>query len=88
MRKTLLFFMMLSAKLAFGQVLDDFSDGNFTSSPAWEGSTAAFKVNTAKQLQTFLSANAQTVTLAVPSMLAVNAQWEFLCSSAYQINYI
>lgn len=77
MRKTLLFFMMLSAKLAFGQVLDDFSDGNFTSSPTWEGSTAAFKVNTAQQLQTFLSANAQTVTLAVPSMLAVNAQWEF-----------
>ena len=78
MRKTLLFFMMLSAKLAFGQVLDDFSDGNFSSNPSWNGNTNAFKVNAQKQLQTLLSASAQTVMLSVPSTFAVNAKWEFL----------
>ncbi|MEE1947176.1 lamin tail domain-containing protein [Pedobacter sp. KR3-3] len=77
MRKTLLFFMMLSAKLAFGQVFDDFSDGNFTSNPAWTGQTNAFRVNSSNQLQTSLSAVAQTVMLAVPSALATNAKWEF-----------
>lgn len=77
MRKTLLFFMMLSAKLAFGQVSDDFSDGNFTSNPTWSGQTNGFKVNGANQLQTSLSAVAQTVMLAVPSMQVANAKWEF-----------
>ncbi len=77
MRKTLLFFMMLSAKLAFGQVSDDFSDGNFTSNPTWSGQTNGFKVNSANQLQTSLSAVAQTVMLAVPSMQVTNAKWEF-----------
>lgn len=77
MRKTLLFFMMLSAKLAFGQVFDDFSDGNFTSNPAWTGQASAFRVNSSNQLQTSLSAAAQTVMLAVPNRLAANARWEF-----------
>lgn len=77
MRKTLLIFMLLSVKLTFGQVVDDFSDGNFTLNPVWVGSTTLFKVNTAKQLQSSLSSTAQTVSLATASNYALNAKWEF-----------
>lgn len=34
-----------------GQIIEDFSDGEITSNPSWEGNTSLFKVNTSKQLQ-------------------------------------
>lgn len=77
MRKTLLFFMLLSVKLTFGQLSDDFSDGNFTSNPAWVGQTSQFMVNTNKQLQSSLSSVAQIVSLSTSNFLALNTQWEF-----------
>lgn len=77
MRKTLLFFMLLSVKLTFGQLSDDFSDGNFTTNPAWVGQTSQFMVNSNKQLQSSLSSVAQIVSLSTSNFLALNTQWEF-----------
>jgi hypothetical protein len=77
MGKTLLFLMLLSVKLTFGQFKDSFDDGDFTSNPSWIGNTALFNVNAAKQLQTRLATVAQTVSLATASQLMVNAKWEF-----------
>lgn len=77
MRKTLLFLMLLSVKLTFGQVSDDFTDGNFTTSPTWLGNQTSFNVNNSKQLQSRLSVNAQTVTLATANAMALNVKWEF-----------
>ncbi|MBB2145617.1 hypothetical protein GM921_08985 [Pedobacter sp. LMG 31464] len=77
MRKSLLFLMLLSVKLTFGQVSDDFSDGNFTTNPNWVGSTSLFNVNATKQLKSSLSATAQTVTLSTANTFATNAKWEF-----------
>jgi hypothetical protein len=77
MRKTLLFLMLLSVKLTTAQVVDDFSDGNFTTNPAWVGGTSLFNVNATKQLQTSLSSTAQTVSLVTANFLAANVQWEF-----------
>jgi flagellar hook assembly protein FlgD len=77
MRKTLLFLMLLSVKLTFGQISDDFTDGNFSINPTWSGYTSQFFVNNSKQLQSKLSANNQTVILSTPSVLALNTKWEF-----------
>ncbi|MFA6275709.1 MAG: lamin tail domain-containing protein [Pedobacter sp.] len=77
MRKSLLFLMLLSVKLTFGQVSDDFSDGNFTTNPSWGGSTSLFNINAAKQLKSSLSSIAQTVTLSTANTYATNAKWEF-----------
>ena len=35
----------------YAQVLDNFSDGNFTDDPVWSGSTGQFIVNASQQLQ-------------------------------------
>ncbi len=47
--KILLFFLVFC--FAYGQVSDDFSDGDFTNNPAWTGNTNLFIVNTQRQLQ-------------------------------------
>ncbi|WP_316768773.1 lamin tail domain-containing protein [Pedobacter frigiditerrae] len=78
MRKTLLFLMLLSVKLTSAQVVDDFSDGNFTSNPAWVGSNSLFNINSSKQLQTSLSSTGQTVSLVTSNLLALNVKCEFL----------
>lgn len=63
--------------LTFGQLQDDFSDGNFTANPAWSGTTANFIVNTSKQLQTTGSA-AATSYLSTPHNLSSlgNKEWD------------
>ena len=83
MRKTLLLFMLLSVKLTFGQLSDDFSDGNFTSNPAWVGQTSQFNVNTNMQLQSSLSSTAQIVSLSTSNFLALNTQWEFFVQMSF-----
>ncbi|MES2651877.1 MAG: lamin tail domain-containing protein [Bacteroidota bacterium] len=77
MRKTLLFLLLLSVKLTFGQFRDNFSDGNFTIHPVWGGQTSLFTVNTFKQLKTSLSAVTQTINLSTSNALALNVKWEF-----------
>jgi hypothetical protein len=37
--------------VCFGQLSDDFSDGDFSGNPVWSGTTAQFIVNASKQLQ-------------------------------------
>src|SRR5258706_1424522 len=48
--KTIIFLVAITT-VCFGQVQDDFSDGDFTGNPAWSGSTSQFIVNASKQLQ-------------------------------------
>jgi hypothetical protein len=42
--------LLLSGQLT-AQVIDNFSDGNFTNNPTWSGTTADFIVNSSQQLQ-------------------------------------
>ncbi|SMO59628.1 lamin tail domain-containing protein [Solitalea koreensis] len=70
----LLFFHFLTAN---AQIVDNFSDGNFNSSPKWEGDTAFFKVNTALQLQSKTATSTQTVSLATGNTFCLNTMWQF-----------
>ncbi len=51
MRYTLLGLLMLKIISANAQVLENFSDGNFTSNPTWNGDVIQFTVNAQQQLQ-------------------------------------
>lgn len=83
MRKTLLFLLLLSVKLTFGQFRDNFSDGNFTANPLWSGQTSLFNINANKQLNSSLSAVAQTISLSTANNLALNVRWDF----SVQLNF-
>ncbi|SFG66502.1 lamin tail domain-containing protein [Pedobacter insulae] len=83
MRKTLLFLLLLCSKLTFGQLHDDFSDGNLTENPTWQGQVSQFYITADKKLRSSLSVTAQTVSIFSANNLALNAKWEF----SVQLNF-
>lgn len=62
--------------VCYGQVYDDFSDGDFSTNPAWLGSIASFTVNSSKQLQ-LSSAVAGASYLSTPFVAASLANYEW-----------
>lgn len=60
------------------QWIDNFTDGNFSSSPSWKGDSTCFIVNTKKQLQ--LSAKSVTGSsyISTVSKVGTKASWSFL----------
>ena len=46
-----IFFLVALTTVCFGQTATIFSDGDYTSSPAWQGTVSQFTVNTSGQLQ-------------------------------------
>ncbi|PSR56155.1 hypothetical protein AHMF7605_22935 [Adhaeribacter arboris] len=78
MRKILLFFFLFYRFISFAQLQEDFTDGNFSQNPVWQGNVEAFIVNPAQQLQSNGPAVTGTqlqLTTASPS--AVDVSWEF-----------
>ncbi|MCS7078363.1 MAG: hypothetical protein NZ455_16750, partial [Bacteroidia bacterium] len=61
-------------KIFYAQVTDNFSDGNFTSSPAWVGDVGNFIVNTSFQLQSNAS-TAGNSSLATANTSINNTEW-------------
>ncbi|MFM7662227.1 MAG: lamin tail domain-containing protein [Bacteroidota bacterium] len=51
LRTLFVVFMLLLAAKVSAQVVDNFSDGDFTANPTWSGTTADFIVNSSQQLQ-------------------------------------
>lgn len=57
------------------QIFDNFTDGDLTSNPAWQGDAANFQVDAAKELQLNAPA-AGNSTLYLPTAIADSAVWE------------
>lgn len=74
----LLFLGLISIPvIAYTQLSDDFSDGDFTNNPAWFGQTGKFIVNGSQQLQLDNAAITDLAYLTTQALLADTATWEF-----------
>lgn len=59
--------------MAWSQVVDDFSDGDFTMNPTWVGTDTSFKVNSTFQLQSSATAAGES-WLSTPLGFAVSSE--------------
>ena len=75
---------LLSPLLAWNQVTDDFSDGDFTANPAWNGTNTTYIVNPSQELQLSNTVAASSY-LSTPHNLASldNKQWELLVRQTF-----
>lgn len=75
---------LLSPFLAWNQVTDDFSDGDFTANPVWSGTNATYIVNASSELQLSNTVAASSY-LSTPHNLSSldNKQWELLVRQTF-----
>jgi hypothetical protein len=71
-----LLFLLLHKLFVFGQLNDDFTDGNFTVNPTWFGNTSSFTINASNQLQ-LDTLGAATKILYTDNSLVNNTEWQF-----------
>lgn len=93
MKKIILAFVIIISCFtsAQAQFTDNFTDGNFTTNPAWVGGTADWLVNPAFQLQSNNLVANSTYYLSTASTLATTAQWDFYCNLTFNTsstNYV
>lgn len=69
----LLFFIPIGL---WAQVMDDFSDGDFTQAPTWSGTDTCFKVNASGQLQSAATV-AGSAYLSTPFEGSESMEWRF-----------
>ena len=60
----------------FSQLVDNFSDGDFSNSPAWVGDNANFEVNASDQLH-LNTTGADTSIMCTINSLINNTEWQF-----------
>lgn len=77
MRSALLCLLLGLPFFASAQLLETFSDGDFTANPTWTGDVNLFTVNAAQQLQSNGPAATATGYLATASQVNIGAEWEF-----------
>lgn len=68
--------------LSFGQLFDDFGDGNFSNNPQWDGTASKFTVNSSFQLQ-LNDTEASTAWLSTPYAINGNIEWKFWIRLAF-----
>ncbi|MBP6977009.1 MAG: lamin tail domain-containing protein [Bacteroidales bacterium] len=76
MKRTIFIILSLVTLTTRAQLVDDFSDGNFSSDPEWIGQSESFRVNPEGQLQLFTSGSG-TAALATASVLCDSTEWHF-----------
>jgi len=78
MKTFLLTILLIIPVFAKTQLIEQFSDGDFTNNPVWTGTTSDFTVNTSGQLQTNASV-ASASYLSTPNLLTslADKEWRF-----------
>ncbi len=82
MRKLSLLFILFSPLLSFGQLIENFSDGDFTNNPTWTGNISNFFINNSFQLQS-KAPMTSTSFLFTPSETIDDAIWEVWVKITY-----
>lgn len=77
MRFLLLISLCLLGLPLWAQISDDFSDGDFTTNPAWSGSTSLFQISAAQELQSNGAVAPDTLYLSTPNTQIANTEWRF-----------
>jgi hypothetical protein len=77
MNKILTIVTLLFSLQTFGQVIDDFSDGDFTNNPVWTPDIPTNWVILSERLQSNSATVSSSFFITTPSTKATNAQWEF-----------
>lgn len=77
-RPTLLIIIILNSFYGFAQVADDFSDGDFLTSPEWSGTTEKFIVTDERIKSQGSSTAPDVLYLSTPNSLIENTSWEIL----------
>src|SRR5690606_13213979 len=68
--------LLASSQQLLGQFIDDFSDGDFTENPSWQGDVEKFTVDAQRLRLTAPPVNSDAI-LITPSSSFYNATWEF-----------
>ncbi len=76
MRHFLLPLLLAVCTPVYCQFIDDFTDGDYTNNPRWEGTYSHFAINPYKQLQTKAN-DAATSYLSTVCRVNANAEWAF-----------
>ncbi len=76
MRYYLTLLLFVVSQLASAQFSDDFTDGDYTSSPIWGGMTSNFEVDASNQLHLLAPAIDDTSYLSVPTT-NITTTWDF-----------
>ena len=82
MRKILLLFLFLPV-CSLAQVIDDFSDGDFTSNPIWMGTDSCFIVNSNQQLQSSAIEAGEAWLTTVITQGDGEMEWRFWIREAF-----
>ena len=76
-RVFIVFLIILHSQVIFAQFTDDFSDGDFTTSPGWIGDSSKFEIDSTYKLHTKYDTLSGEISLVTQSKVAKNAVWEF-----------
>ncbi|MEO5910178.1 MAG: lamin tail domain-containing protein [Pelobium sp.] len=77
MRKFLIFLSFFVSKVAFAQVSDNFSDGDFTQNPVWQADATTNFTVISGQLNSNSTAPNSNFYISTPNAKALNCTWEF-----------
>ncbi|MBK0383193.1 lamin tail domain-containing protein [Pedobacter sp. SD-b] len=77
MRKFLLVFILFTSKVAFSQVNENFSDGDFTQNPAWQADAVSNFTVVNGQLRSNSTTLNSNFYISTPNSKALNCTWAF-----------